>query len=81
MRCWARAEPGRHRLHAAGRGGLSRFCAVFSSHFPPVAGPVRSARDDDRQLLRQFGRPAFACSGAAARLRSAAAPSRARSPR
>jgi hypothetical protein len=45
-------------------GGLSRFCAVFSSHFPPVAGPVRSARDDDLQLLRQFGRPAFAYSGA-----------------
>ena len=45
-------------------GGLSRFCAVFSSHFPPVVGPVRSARDDDLQLLRQFGRPAFAYSGA-----------------
>jgi hypothetical protein len=45
-------------------GGLSRFCAVFSSHFPPVIGPVRSARDDDLQLLRQFDRPAFAYSGA-----------------
>ena len=45
-------------------GGLSRFCAVFSSHFPPVVGPVRSACDDDLQLLRQFGRPAFAYSGA-----------------
>jgi hypothetical protein len=45
-------------------GGLSRFCAVFSSHFAPVIGPVRSARDDDLQLLRQFGRPAFAYSGA-----------------
>ena len=45
-------------------GGLSRFCAVFSSRFPPVIGPVRSARDDDLQLLRQFGRPAFAYSGA-----------------
>jgi hypothetical protein len=41
-------------------GGLSRFLAVFSSHFPPVVGPGRSARDDDLQLLRQFGRPAFA---------------------
>jgi len=45
-------------------GGLSRFLAIFSSHFPPVAGPVRSARDDDLQVLRQFGRPAFAYSGA-----------------
>jgi hypothetical protein len=45
-------------------GGLSRFLAVFSSRFPPVAGPVRSAREDDLELLRQFGRPAFAYSGA-----------------
>jgi len=45
-------------------GGLSRFLAVFSSHFPPVIGPVRSAREDDLELLAQFGRPAFAYSGA-----------------
>ncbi len=45
-------------------GGLSRFLAIFSSHFPPVVGPVRSARQDDLELLRQFGRPAFAYSGA-----------------
>jgi hypothetical protein len=37
---------------------------VFSSHSPPVIGPVRSAREDDLELLRQFGRPAFAYSGA-----------------
>jgi hypothetical protein len=45
-------------------GGLSRFMAIFSSHTPRVIGPVRSAREDDLQLLRQFGRPAFAWSGA-----------------
>jgi hypothetical protein len=45
-------------------GGLSRFMAVFSSHPPRVIGPVRSAREDDLQLLRQFRRPAFAWSGA-----------------
>jgi hypothetical protein len=45
-------------------GGLSRFMAIFSSHIPPVIGPVRSARQDDIELLRQFGRPAFAFSGA-----------------
>jgi hypothetical protein len=45
-------------------GGLSRFLAVFSSHLPPVIGPVRSSREDDLELLRQFGRPAFAFSGA-----------------
>lgn len=49
-------------------GGLSRIFAVFSSHFPPVVGPVRSAREDDIELLRQFGRPAFAFSGAQPRL-------------
>ena len=46
-------------------GGLSRLMAVFSSEFPPVVGPVRSARLQDLELLRQFGRQAFAYSGAA----------------
>ncbi len=45
-------------------GGLSRLMAVFSSRVPKVIGPVRSAREDDLELLRQFGRPAFAYSGA-----------------
>jgi hypothetical protein len=49
-------------------GGLSRLLAVFSSQYPPAVGPVRSAREDDLQLLRQFGRPAFAYSGATPRL-------------
>jgi hypothetical protein len=49
-------------------GGLSRIMAVFSSHYPRVIGPVRSARQDDLDLLRQFGRPAFAWSGAQPRL-------------
>ena len=48
--------------------GLSRLMAIFSSRYPPVVGPVRSAREDDLQLLRQFGRPAFAYSGATPRL-------------
>jgi Protein of unknown function (DUF3048) N-terminal domain/Protein of unknown function (DUF3048) C-terminal domain len=45
-------------------GGLTRFMAVYSSHLPPVVGPVRSARQSDLDLLYQFGRPAFAWSGA-----------------
>ncbi len=49
-------------------GGLSRIFAVFSSRFPKVIGPVRSAREDDIELLRQFGRPAFAYSGAQSHL-------------
>jgi Protein of unknown function (DUF3048) N-terminal domain/Protein of unknown function (DUF3048) C-terminal domain len=49
-------------------GGLSRFMTVFSSHYPSVVGPIRSSREDDIKLLRQFGRPAFAYSGADPRL-------------
>jgi DUF3048 family protein len=49
-------------------GGLSRFLAIFSSDVPRVLGPVRSAREDDLELLRQFGRPAFGYSGATAAL-------------
>ena len=45
-------------------GGLTRFMAVFSSHVPTTVGPVRSARESDLYLLPQFGRPAFAWSGA-----------------
>jgi hypothetical protein len=49
-------------------GGLSRFLTLFSSRFPPVIGPVRSAREDDLELVRQFGRPGLAYSGAAPHL-------------
>jgi hypothetical protein len=45
-------------------GGLTRFLAIFSSHLPPVIGPVRSARQEDLGLLHEFGHPAFAFSGA-----------------
>lgn len=45
-------------------GGLGRLLAIYSSHIPAVVGPVRSAREDDIALLRQFGRPAFGYSGA-----------------
>ena len=61
---------GQHRLRAAGgrRPGPGLLEAVFSSHVPKVIGPVRSAREDDLELLKQFGRPAFAFSGAAPHL-------------
>jgi Protein of unknown function (DUF3048) N-terminal domain/Protein of unknown function (DUF3048) C-terminal domain len=45
-------------------GGASRLMAVFSSHEPGIVGPVRSARESDVELLRQFDRPALAYSGA-----------------
>jgi hypothetical protein len=44
-------------------GGLSRLMAVYDKP-PPVVGPVRSARETDLDLVPQFGRPAFAYSGA-----------------
>lgn len=50
-------------------GGVSRLLAVFQSRFPPVVGPVRSARQSDLQVLAAFGRPALGFSGEAAALR------------
>ena len=44
--------------------GLTRFMAVFSSRYPRVIGPVRSARLSDLEILEQYGRVAFAFSGA-----------------
>jgi Protein of unknown function (DUF3048) N-terminal domain/Protein of unknown function (DUF3048) C-terminal domain len=49
-------------------GGQSRLMAIFSSHQPRTVGPVRSARQSDLELLRQFGHPALAYSGAQSRL-------------
>ena len=49
-------------------GGLTRIAAVFSSKIPAVIGPVRSARISDIEILEQFGRVAFAYSGAQKKL-------------
>ncbi|MFD4031173.1 DUF3048 domain-containing protein [Streptomyces sp. NPDC058637] len=56
--------------------GLSRILAVYSSEVPSVIGPVRSARETDLELLRQFDEPTLAYSGAQSALRPsiAAAP-------
>lgn len=48
--------------------GLTRLAAVFSSEIPNVIGPVRSARISDIEILEQFGRVAFAYSGAQKKL-------------
>ncbi|MBT2508896.1 DUF3048 domain-containing protein [Streptomyces sp. ISL-98] len=48
--------------------GLSRILAAYSSDVPSVIGPVRSARESDLELLRQFNRPTLAYSGAQSRL-------------
>lgn len=49
-------------------GGLTRLAAVFSSKIPKVVGPVRSARISDIEILQQYGRAAFAYSGAQKKL-------------
>ncbi|MCT2544571.1 MULTISPECIES: DUF3048 domain-containing protein [Streptomyces] len=48
--------------------GLSRMLAAYSSRLPGVVGPVRSARETDLELLRQFDRPTLAFSGAQSKL-------------
>lgn len=48
--------------------GLSRLMAVYAERLPPVIGPVRSARETDLELLRQFDDPALAFSGAQSKL-------------
>ena len=49
-------------------GGLTRLAAVFSSKVPTEVGPVRSARISDIEILSQYGRVAFAYSGAQKKL-------------
>ncbi len=49
-------------------GGLTRLAAVFSSRIPQLIGPVRSARISDIDLLAQYGKVAFAYSGAQSKL-------------
>ena len=48
--------------------GLTRLAAVYSTVIPQRVGPVRSARISDIDLLSQFGRVAFAYSGAQRKL-------------
>jgi hypothetical protein len=49
-------------------GGLTRLAAVFSSTIPDAIGPVRSARISDIELFAQYGKIAFAYSGAQRKL-------------
>lgn len=49
-------------------GGLSRLMAVYATQLPKSVGPVRSARESDLELLRQFDQPTLAFSGAQRRL-------------
>ncbi|WP_437073452.1 DUF3048 domain-containing protein [Streptomyces sp. enrichment culture] len=49
-------------------GGMSRLMAVYASKLPNAVGPVRSARESDLELLRQFEQPTLAYSGAQSKL-------------
>ncbi|MEU6373009.1 DUF3048 domain-containing protein [Streptomyces sp. NPDC046909] len=49
-------------------GGLSRLMAVYATKLPKVIGPVRSARESDLELLRQFDNPTLTFSGAQGKL-------------
>ena len=44
-------------------GRTTRFLAIFSSQDAPDIGPVRSVRESDVELLKMFGKVAFAFSG------------------
>ncbi|MGA4845465.1 DUF3048 domain-containing protein [Streptomyces sp. G5(2025)] len=48
--------------------GLSRLMGVYASRVPSAVGPVRSARETDLELLRQFDTPVLAFSGAQSKL-------------
>ena len=50
-------------------GGVTRLAAIYSSTLPEKIGPVRSARISDIELLAQYGKLAFAFSGAQRKLR------------
>ncbi len=47
-------------------GGITRFVTLFHATLPPAAGPVRSARPVDVDLLGGLGASGFAYSGARA---------------
>ena len=49
--------------------GLTRLMGIYSSNYPEVIGPVRSARISDLDILAQFGRVGFLYSGAQSKLR------------
>jgi len=44
--------------------GLTRIAAMFNTKFPAVAGPTRSARISDLEILEQFEKPGLVFSGA-----------------
>jgi hypothetical protein len=54
--------------------GITRFMVLFHSDLPEIAGPVRSARPVDADLVSGFGRSIFAYSGARPEVQAMLAP-------
>ena len=44
-------------------GGATRLLSVFSSKVPDAAGPIRSVRESDIDILRPYGKVAFGFAG------------------
>jgi hypothetical protein len=44
-------------------GGLTRLLAVFDTHLPSNVGPVRSTRNDDPEIVAQYGPIIYVASG------------------
>ena len=49
--------------------GLTRVMGIYSSKYPEILGPVRSARISDIDILAQFGKVGFLFSGSQSKLR------------
>ena len=49
--------------------GLTRLMGIYSSNYPELLGPVRSARISDIDILAQFGKVGFLYSGSQKKLR------------
>jgi len=49
-------------------GGATRIAALYSSKYPEVVGPIRSARISDIEIFAQYGKFGFAYSGAQRKL-------------
>jgi len=51
-------------------GGGTRIAALYSSKYPEIVGPVRSARISDLEIFAQYGKIGFAFSGVQRKLLS-----------
>lgn len=49
--------------------GLTRLMGIYSSNYPKVLGPIRSARISDLSILGEYGKVGFLYSGAQSKMR------------